>query len=104
MMKSLAASAAVGALVVTGLGAVIAPAQADTPGCTTLNEFRLVQKSWTKARVDRLFDGYGKVVYQGYGSKTQEYNDCPSRYGWVWIDYSHHDGAWHVTGKHAYWG
>ncbi len=103
MIRRIAASA-VGALLVTGLGAVTAPAQADTPGCVSRNEFRIVEKGWTKSRVDRLFDAGGKTSSQGYGYKYQEYKTCTSRWGFVSVDFQHRNGVWRVVGKYVYWG
>ncbi len=109
MILRLAASAASAALLVAGLGAVT-PAQADTPGCVTRSEFKLVKHGSTKAKVHRVLDTTGKQTYyySGYGRwESREYKSCVNpRWSYVNIDYkwSRAAGAWKVDGKSAYWG
>lgn len=107
MRTTLAAIAASVALIATPI-LTAAPAQADTPGCVSRNEFGLVKKGWTKARVHRLFDTSGQQYYYSsaqYGfpaEQWREYDGCPE-YSWIDVDYVKRNGVWYVTSKDAIW-
>lgn len=79
MRKTLALATAV-VVVITGMGAVAAPASAvNRSACVTIGEYKALKVGASKARVRKLLDGKGKRVdgrtrrYQRCGSEAQVY-------------------------------
>lgn len=92
------------------LAIVAAPSYADTPGCVSKHEFRLVEKGWSATRVHRLFDTRGtqttffSATSYMPAEQWREYSACSDpEWGSVEVDYVKRKGVWRVTNKWAVW-
>ncbi len=74
-MRSIAASMALAAGLLAPL-ALASPAEANTPGCVTLKEFRGAEKGWNIDRVHNRFDDRGRLSFKSGPYKDREYRPC----------------------------
>jgi hypothetical protein len=96
-----AATTLAASLAVTLLSAVPANATHDSEGWVDKGEFREAHKGMSLRSVDRLFDTYGRLEYQGGGYMYRSYpawyaQGCNYR---VYVDYKKIDGAWRLQYK-----
>jgi len=86
-------------MIATGL-LVAVPADADTPGCVTRNEFHKVERKWSKARVHRVFDSRGKIDGRVQTWQNRSYPTCAGdSTSEVELDYFRNDGVWRLARK-----
>lgn len=66
------------ALVIAPL-VVVQPAQADTPGCVSRQEYRKARNGTTRGKVHRIFDISGMSLFENTGrqhNSAREYRMC----------------------------
>lgn len=90
-------------VLVSGLFTALAPpAHSDTPHCVSRQEYRSVEKGWTRARVARVFDVPGVPTQVRRPFHARFYRDCwRSAPEWdrVSVIYRFRNGAWRVVEK-----
>jgi hypothetical protein len=94
-------SAAAVAVGLTTAGLFVAlPADADTGGCVTLQEFHKVERTWAKHRVHRVFDTRGKLDARVRSWQNRAYPTCAGNASSeVELDFFRDDGRWWLARK-----
>jgi hypothetical protein len=107
-MKLIARGTA-GLLIVAGAAlAPISVAEADTPGCVTLKEFRSIEPGMHVGKVARRFDTKGepgRITAGAVIATTRKYQKCSDDGSKVKVDYfkGHHTGYGAFQVLHTYW-
>lgn len=97
------------AVVIPGVAAAPAHADAGSPGCATRHEYSEITKGMSVDKVTRIFGTKGHVSYSYIGSYVwevdREYRPCQPYTDWshVEVDFGKRHGNVVVTGKSAFW-